>query len=430
MGRKQWSRRDLLRAGLAAAIVSSTFTRGIAAPTPSRPSALKPRYFCIIYLGGGMDAVLTTDPKTRAEVEPLIDVPYPANAIIDTGAGVGVGPLLAPMVPHMSRLAVVNGVRTRTVSHQSGATQISRMRAGVAPEMPSICDILGSHRDGQPLASLALGTVNEDDYSAGWFGAPSDVDTAGATTRSLLDELDQLAPEDLGRLAKLVRNQEAGLESLSRHAGAAVAAKNAEQTAAFLDKLSHATPFRLEVWDDLPKAQFHASILQRALWAMENDLASAIYVKSLRIHFDSHNYNLRYQTHACRQFFPVFARFLDELNRRRNQHGPLASETLVVAGGEVGRHPRLNHNLGKDHFPETPFFFYGKGIAPQAGKNVFGRTGRQMDARLISLHSGLPEVGGVEIDLTDIGTTLIRRAGGDPAVFGYAGQNLRFLEPT
>jgi hypothetical protein len=118
--------------------------------------------------------------------------------------------------------------------------------------------------------------------------------------------------------------------------------------------------------------------------------------------------------------------FLTELEKRTNQYGSLWSNTVMIAGSELGRFPRINHDLGKDHFNETSLMLFGGGIN---GGNAFGKTGKMMQALPASLTTGLPvDVGGGQIGLDDVGTTLLHMAGIDPSVHGYNGTRLRFLE--
>jgi hypothetical protein len=86
----------------------------------------------------------------------------------------------------------------------------------------------------------------------------------------------------------------------------------------------------------------------------------------------------------------------------------------------------VNSNLGKDHFPESSFLFYGSGIA--AGR-AFVPTGRRMEGLAVSAKTGLPGDAGAEhLVLDDIGTTLLHIHGLRPDTYGYRGRRLNFLE--
>src|SRR4051812_4180115 len=99
------SRRRLLQASVAACAVGA-LPRALRAEssTPAKKSGA--RYFVTIFLRGGIDAVYTTDPKVRADVDAKVDVPYGANAIVDTGK-MPFGPHFRPLAKWAPEMAVV-----------------------------------------------------------------------------------------------------------------------------------------------------------------------------------------------------------------------------------------------------------------------------------------------------------------------------------
>ncbi|MCP4448337.1 MAG: DUF1501 domain-containing protein [Myxococcales bacterium] len=70
-------------------------------------------------------------------------------------------------------------------------------------------------------------------------------------------------------------------------------------------------------------------------------------------------------------FADSFKRFIAALDSQSNEHGNLLANTLIIVGSDLGRFPKLNAMDGKDHLPQTNFFFAGQGIA--AGTS-HGRT--------------------------------------------------------
>src|SRR5262249_3701976 len=112
--------------------------------------------------------------------------------------------------------------------------------------------------------------------------------------------------------------------------------------------------------ENTPSVQ--ARDFQRALWLLQHDLTKCVSLGSFGPGWDTHNNNLEMQARASGTFFPIFARFLEELHTQRNRYGVLAEQTMVVCGSELGRFPVMNDYLGKDHWPEAPYLFFGPSI--------------------------------------------------------------------
>lgn len=422
-----WTRRDILKLGLSSLALSHVSCGA----RPRRPvaAAPPPRYYVLVLLSGGIDPIDTTDPKVRADVEPGIDVPYGANEIVDAG-GFPLGPHFAPLARWSHRMAILNGVQTTVANHETGSTQFARLRTKSKYFTPSALEVIARYRDGQPLGCVSMGPTPFWDYSAGWFGTPEKVIAARAANdpkeRNLLDEIDATEVADLERLAAVYRRHAGRLREGGGAPERLTTAQNLEESAALFERLPAVPRFQLEQWSPVPGRQNIARNLQRTLWLFENDLASCVYLRVGFLEWDSHYNNVERQTEWNQNIASQLDRFLGELERRQNAHGALMSNTLVMVSSEIGRFPRINPHQGKDHFPEIPFFFFGRGV--QTGQ-AFGQTGRQMQALPISLRTGRrAEVGGDPVILDDVGTTLLHVAGVDPAVHGYAGQRLRFLE--
>lgn len=409
-----WTRRELMRAGLA-----SLLAGGLGGPALAdlrRRSG--PRYFVSMFLRGGVDAIYTADPKTRAEVEPRVDLPYDANAIVDTG-GVPMGPHFKQLERWGRTLSFVRGVGVSTANHESGARQMLRLRTGVSRKMPALLDVIGRTRDSQPLGSVTLGQLISYEHSEAAFAAP----TAGSKS-SLLRRLDALDPADLDVLAKAFRAHVAEVERWPASTSRAATLDHLRQVAALFARLPAVPRFAPVEWSARGGRQRLAVDLQRVLWLIENDLARGVYIKIFH-DWDSHFRNAPKQASSTQGFTYLFDRFLGELKTRRNAHGSLLDQTLVVAGSELGRFPVLNGNEGKDHFPETHFLVAGGGVP---GGQVFGETDRMMGGRKVSLATGRPDASGTHMMLDDVGTTLLIKAGVDPRLHGYHGRRLAFLD--
>lgn len=382
-----------------------------------------PRYFVTLFLRGGIDPVYTTDPKVRADVDADVDVPYTANEIVAAGP-LAFGPHFKALATWAPKMAVVRGVQVRTANHETGAFQMVRMRTGVSTTMPSLYDVIGQSRDTQPLASVVLGEVSSFEHSPGALIAPTGV-SDGVTS---LDAIDELSDEEVAMLARAFKRHLARFPKWRQAAADQRTREHVAQTAAFFERLQAIKRFagKGEDWTEAKgKPRRAAEDLQRTLWFLENDLVRGVCVKVF-FDWDSHYRNADKQAQSTGDFVVLLDKFLSELHTRKNEHGTLADQTVVVIGSELGRFPVVNGNLGKDHFPEAPYIFMGPGI--NAG-HAFVPTGKRMEGLAVSPSTGKAgDAGAVNLVLDDVGTTLMHMAGLNPALYGYRGRRLKFLE--
>ena len=381
----------------------------------AKQNASRPRYFLSLYIGGGIDQILTTDPKRKTQVDRFVDRPYRDQDIITEG-GIQIGPVLAPMARHAKRLTIINGVLTATVSHQTGALQHVRLKIGSDLDMPTAADLIGAYRDTQALASVTLGDIDEFTYSSTWFGSG-----ARPGEQSLIDELSALSKDELVILAD--EADRAGRSLGKADARTRVAADNMTASATFMRRLASTPRFVEEKWADEPITQWYAKNLQQSLWLFKHDLCRAVYLRTNRAIFDTHSNNTELQLLRGKPLFEMIARFLDVVERETLANAPASQQLLFLAGSEVGRHPRLNSNAGKDHFPEAPVIMYGGGLRP----GQFVDTGRQTEAFPVDLETGRRKKGGHVVTLDDIGATVLELAGVDRQRHTHTGTPLPFV---
>lgn len=399
-------RRQFL-SGLAAGLASLAI-----APRSSRAAA--PRrmpYHLFVLFGGGLDTILTMDPKIRADVEPSIDLPYDARGIHSTGE-LAFGPHMASLVPWMGRAAVVRGVLTSSVAHDPAIFQLLLMRRGIA---------LGGKQ--LTFLDLVAGAQRTAQFPVVRFGGPLSHKSMIAS-ETVFDGLLSLSPEELDAVRKQLRKQADWLAGSRDREGAATASR-LRGTVEFLDRLPGLPSPPVEAWATEPDAREFAQDLQRCLWLFEHDLTACAWVHRFR--WDTHADNFAVQSRVSLELMPVLARFVEELAKRTNAHGPLLDQVRIIAGSELGRFPKLNSERGKHHFPEAPMLFMGAGIP---GGSAFGGTGRMMEALPLDLNTGrATRNGGSQVTLDDVGATLLRSVGVDPELYGNSGRHLPFLVP-
>jgi hypothetical protein len=376
-----------------------------------------------------MDAVYTTDPRTKGEVAAGIDVPYAASEIVETKAA-RLGPLFRGLAPWMSRLAIVNGVQVNTANHHTGLLQAARLRMNTARWTPSALEIIGAHRDGQAVGYLSLNAPLATAYTPSYFGEPFPGNYGPAAT-SLFSLVDRASPEELETVHRVMSEHAASMTRSGRRSERDQAARSAaEQSAAFFRGAATTPKFHAESW--LPQAMEgfdgQANLsgpLQRALWTFEHDLVATATVYSGLV-WDSHTRNAQIQGAATPYLVALLDRLFTELGTRRNAHGTLADQTAVMVISDLGRFPYLNQAQGKDHFPQTSALFFG----PSFHAGQFGATGKQLETLPVSLTTGHEGANAHQVALDDIGTTALLLAGIDPEPHGFTGRRLEFLAGT
>jgi uncharacterized protein DUF1501 len=424
--RSDWNRRQLLKLLGVSALVPALGNRRVAADG----TAHRPRYIVRILCSGGIDPLFTTDPKTRADVASSVDVPYKPTEILESRYG-HVGPQWAALHPHLASLTMLNGVRLKTANHQYGWLSCRMMRTKASPGLPGVLDIIGAHRDRQAMACMSLGPLIGNDYNPFYFGSP-DLQAFGSgpgngaeidpKQKGFFELLDGLTPTELEATQDVLKSARADV--VGNAPRAVNTREKIEQAEHYVAALRKIQPFKLEEWSAEPEKQLIARNLQRILWAMENDLSATYFMRIGILEWDTHYNNLIRQKTWNEAFAQMFARFLDELHKRKSSGGVLWDQSAVVLSSESGRHPEINAANGKDHFPECPYIFAGPCF--QLGKQ-FGVTGKKTEAHGISLTRGTADDTSEPPDITDVGTTLLRIAGLDPVAFGFYGRTIDFL---
>jgi hypothetical protein len=442
MGQLRFDRRHVLRAlavlgGGSLLELACRSSTDVSRPAPVvTPELPRPRHLVLFFMRGGMDAVLTTAPKRSNEVDEQVDVPYQASEIF-TVNGKQYGPQLRPLERHLGDVAIVNGVYAGSLQHAYGAAQLLRMKQRVTFDVPSIGEVIGGHFHRHPLTSVALGKVEPTPGTHPPGLLSCTVKKFSANERDLCDEMTDMSREELGLAAE-------GLERLSTTPdGGPEVRASARDVAALFRRLESGTVPKptFETWlpeipveqrniFDMPRNEFIQRDVQRALWFLENELATCVTVQPRNLDWDSHTGNIKQQAQMNGAFFSVLARFLDELKVRRNAHGTLASQTVVVMASEMGRLPKLNDQRGKDHFLEMPMLVIGPRVNSHdehGGGAIYGSLGRRLEAQPLDRMTGRASATGSIPTLSDVGATLLAAFGINPRQYGHTGRPLGFL---
>lgn len=434
------SRREVLRLAVQAAATVGvaqlvrprsawTAPAAAAAPATTPVTGSTPRYFLRVMMSGGIDPIYTVDPKTRSQVEPWVDRPYTANEIVEVG-GIRLGPHFKQLASHAKRIAFLNSVEVETVAHQPAF--VIALAMSQTPTALPLHDVIGL-RANTLLPSLCLGpSLGVEARSPFYFGSHDrlSIPKGGVADPDphqigLIDYLSELEPDDVKLVADALRKDAESMRKLGSE-GHKQVAWSLDRAAKAAEVLPTVPRFQQEVWSSDPLTQMLSKNFQRAAWAFENDVAAAIHLRIGSHEWDSHYDNAERQQTMNSAFCQAFTGFLDLLEKRSNRYGTLGSNTLVLASSEMGRHPRINRALGKDHFPEVSYMLAGAGIA---GGRSHGHTDRRMAARPLNLETGKPDRKGRVVRLEDLGATILEIMGyQDGRRFGYRrGRLLNFL---
>jgi hypothetical protein len=78
---------------------------------------------------------------------------------------------------------------------------------------------------------------------------------------------------------------------------------------------------------------------------------------------------------------------------------------------ELSRTPKLNAQLGKDHWPVTSALVFGGGVA---GGRAYGGTSASLDPVLIDYATGAPSGGGKNLETNNFAAGILSLCGVDP----------------
>ena len=416
------SRRDFLKLalGTSAWLASGCKRTSSTPPAPPVKDAARPRYWVLALLSGGHDTLYTTDPKTAADVDSIVTLPSD-NRIVPAG-DLSLGPHFAGLSRWGKDLTVLNGVQVRTVNHDTGQKQFFHLKTNVSEAMPSALDLIASRRDGQPLGVAYLNLSSRIMHSPAHFGT---ADRFYFGQGDVFEHVAQAKPAELVEATKVLR------EHAARVGRSAPGWREADQTATYYREVADFFERAAKVPPLLPAeqstdyvAQSMAESFERAVWLLEHDLCCGVVLDLGLLGWDTHIRNEAKQAEMSTAFAKFFDGYLGQLRARKNAHGVLADQTMTIVGSELGRFPRQNDMLGKDHLPQTSFVLAGPGL--RHGR-AFGKTGRQMEGLPISYANGDLAAAGRIPFLDDVGATMLHIAGLDPERYGYRGQVCDFL---
>jgi len=127
-----------------------------------------------------------------------------------------------------------------------------------------------------------------------------------------------------------------------------------------------------------------ADTIDLTVGLLARDTCRAITIDSGSI-WDTHTRN-SLQHGNYQQLFSALNSLVDGLSA-----AGLLGDTLVVVVSEMTRTPRMNSDLGKDHWPHTSALLLGAGVT---GGRVVGSTTETLESETVDLLTGLPSASG------------------------------------
>jgi hypothetical protein len=321
----------------------------------------------VIFLHGGVSQLETWDPK------PGTSTGGPFQAIGTSVTGVHICELLPYTAKQMHRLALVRGINTAEDDHGKGYYIMNTGRrqepAMEYPHLGAVCAKL-LHAEEAPLPGYLYIQPQPGggfDKKAAAFLGPR---FASVTLGDGQPPANLLRPADLSEQSDLERN-----EFRRRMNERFALGRRSADTEAYTFSYDQAAQLmaRRKLFDltsEPPKLRDlygthefgrHALLARRLLES------GATFVKVSHSNYDTHHENFDFHIEQLGEFDRTFATLLDDLDQR----GMLDS-TLVVVMSEFGRTPKINRNMGRDHWSRAwSVALAGCGIK---GGTVVGKT--------------------------------------------------------
>ena len=340
-----FSRRQLLAgAGASAAAVGlgPLLSRGIADEVKKHAKQV-----LFVWLDGGLSQFESWDPKPHSEFG------GPFRAIPTSVPGIHVSELVPRSAKLMQHLTIVRSLCTKDNSHSAGVARIQRgdpkNRGVTYPFFGSaVAKLIGPGESGLPpyvwIKPGSGGFIHQD----GGFLGPK----YGALAFG-----DGKPPENLPLHESLTLADDDARDALRQQANARYAQGRKPQVGdaySYVYDMGRALMRRQELFDvtkfdpkDVERYGTH-EIGRHMLQARKMLEAGVTFVKVNSYGWDTHADNFNAHLSLVPKFDQAFAAMIEDLADRS-----MLENVLVIVMSEFGRTPRINGQIGRDHFPEA-----------------------------------------------------------------------------
>jgi uncharacterized protein (DUF1501 family) len=408
------NRRNLLKyTGLAGALAAvSPLLRHTVRAQP-RTTGTKKR-LVLVMAQGGWDQTYALDPKVQSD---KVDVP-PSGAIKHyPGYDVWIDDTTRPNVTkffdaYAANTAIVRGISVASVSHLECVKRMSTgTRQETNPDMASI--VAHDTANDLPLPYLILGdTAFAGPYavSAGRVGSTNQIIALLDPTQAYQTLSTPLVPSD-AEAAILARYTSASVDRA--HASRGSLGYNKKRVDDFAEAIVRGDKLKLvkSGFGSRGKSLTLDSQVDLAVSALSQDISQAVMLNT-RLGWDTHTDNTD-QAGFHDTTFEGLKYLMDKLAATPGQQAgtKMIDDTVVVCYSEFSRTPKLNENMGKDHWPVTSAVVMGAGIK---GGQAFGATTDDVQAQTIDYTTGAVSSTGMTLLSQNFVAGVLQACGVDP----------------
>jgi uncharacterized protein (DUF1501 family) len=436
----------------AGSVVSAPLFRAVAGP-----SAASDEFFIFIHALGGWDVTLCTDPRWEEAglVNPastlnsditairnwtngaaaLSDGSFSFQPIRPDGTPFVLGPTIGNMLKHVSRMTLINGISTNTVSHPDGQTYAvtGRHLNGGRPNQSSIDCCVANELGTEML--LPVVSVQFPSYSLGSQMdarvTPLRISSIGTVAKSLsrptlYDTADErrnvgiVLSEEAKDLAA-ISNDPSAYQSLAlQYQGLQNMLAKDMQNMFSATALTASHPEM-----NIAQLKFQGPSAINAAFAIEAFKSNVARCVSFIFNgFDTHFGNYRGQALTQQEMFDTIAALIDQLDAIPHPNKPgskLSEHTHILLTSDFCRTPQINLGKGRDHYPNGSAIV----ISPKwKGNTVFGSTDHE---QLLPANAGTFSDGARPITPPDVLSTFVGAFGVDPKKYFREGDIVKGL---
>jgi hypothetical protein len=146
--------------------------------------------------------------------------------------------------------------------------------------------------------------------------------------------------------------------------------------------------------------------------SIQSGVTHSLHLEQTFASWDTHSANAQ-QDMLNETLYAALINLADELVARpgSTSGSSMMDETVVAVVSEMGRTPKLNGGMGKDHWPVTSCVVFGAGIR---GGRAYGGTDENLQALNANYLSGEPDPNGQQLQFANLAATLLAAVGADP----------------